>query len=245
MLSPTSSPASIGLSIKKSNVVMEPSWLAKLSDEFEKPYMKDLKSFLQREYASLKTIYPKKDEYFAAFAETPFDKVKVVILGQDPYHGPGQAHGLSFSVKPGVPLPPSLLNIYKELFSDLGIPLTRNGYLAPWAKQGVLLLNSVLTVEAGMAASHQGKGWERFTDRVIELLATEREQLVFVLWGSYAQKKGAFIDRSKHLVISTAHPSPLSAHRGFFGSRVFSQINQYLQKNCKQPIDWKLPAISY
>jgi uracil-DNA glycosylase len=171
-----------------------------------------------------------------------FDDVSVVILGQDPYHGPGQAHGLCFSVREGVSLPPSLVNIYKELKADLGIPPAKTGHLLPWAKQGVLLLNSVLTVEDGAAGSHQGKGWELFTDTVIHKLAEERDGLVFVLWGAYAQKKGAFIDRKRHFVIEAPHPSPLSAHRGFFGSRPFSKINDYLRKSGKRPIDWQLPS---
>jgi len=204
--------------------------------------MKDLKAFLQGEYDAGKTIYPRKSEYFAAFNATPFDSVKVVILGQDPYHGPGQAHGLSFSVPPGVSPPPSLVNIFKELHSDLGLPTPKTGYLMPWSLQGVLLLNSVLTVEAGRAGSHQGKGWERFTDAVIQALANERKHLVFILWGAYAQRKGAFIKDSDHFVIATAHPSPLSAHRGFLGCHVFTKVNQYLVQSNQSPINWLLPS---
>jgi uracil-DNA glycosylase len=215
-------------------------WKSALSQEFEAPYMQSLKLFLAGQMKQGKTVYPSPKEWFAALNAVDFDDVKVVILGQDPYHGPGQAHGLCFSVKEGVPPPPSLVNIYKELKSDLGIAPPKTGYLMPWAKQGVLLLNSVLTVEAGLAASHQGKGWELFTDHVIQNLATSRNGLVFVLWGSYAQKKGAFIDRKLHLVIESPHPSPLSAHRGFLGSRPFSRINDWLKKQGHQPIDWQL-----
>ena len=206
--------------------------------------MKSLKNFLVSEISAGKTIYPKGTEYFSALNLTPFDKVKVVILGQDPYHGPNQAHGLCFSVKPEIPPPPSLINIYKELHSDLGIAPQRHGFLESWAKQGVLLLNSVLTVEQGNAGSHQKKGWENFTDAVIESLNNESENLVFVLWGAYAQKKGQFIDREKHLVLESVHPSPLSAHRGFFGTKPFSQINQYLIQHGSVPIDWELPSLN-
>lgn len=223
-----------------SDIRLETSWKKHLVSEFEKDYMKNLKSFLKKQYDAEKTIYPRGTEYFTAMNLTPFEKVKVVIVGQDPYHGPNQAHGLSFSVKPGVPLPPSLQNIFKELRDDLGVPIPKTGYLEKWAQQGVLLLNAVLTVEGGKAASHQGKGWEEFTDRIIHLLNEHRENLVFVLWGSYAQKKGAFIDRKKHLVIESPHPSPLSAHRGFFGSKPFSKINAYLKGTNQMPIDWDL-----
>ncbi len=219
---------------------LEPSWKAHLIDEFSKDSMVKLKAFLQHELDRKKIIYPAAKDIFAAFRETPFEKVRVVILGQDPYHGPGQAHGLAFSVQKGVPPPPSLVNIFKELQSDLKIDPPTHGYLKAWAEQGVLLLNSVLTVEAGQAASHQNRGWEIFTDRVIEVLSQEREHLVFVLWGAYAQKKGAKIDRKKHLVIETSHPSPLSAYRGFLGSKVFSKINAYLIKTSQKPIDWRL-----
>lgn len=223
-----------------SPVKLDPSWQAVLHSEFEKPYMRDLKNFLLKEKQAGKVIYPKGEEYFAALNTTPFDKVKVVIIGQDPYHGPEQAHGLSFSVKPGVRPPPSLQNIYKELKSDLNIAPPNHGYLLDWAKQGVLLLNAVLTVESSRAASHQGKGWEVFTDQIVHAINDQREGVVFVLWGSYAQKKGAFIDRTRHFVIEGPHPSPLSAHRGFLGSRPFSKINDYLVKNNLQPIDWRL-----
>jgi uracil-DNA glycosylase len=217
---------------------LHPSWRERLISEFETPYMRALRSFLVGQIEQGKVIYPKPVEWFAALDAVPFDKVRVVILGQDPYHGDGQAHGLCFSVPRDVRPPPSLVNIFKELRTDLGVDLSGSGSLLPWARQGVLLLNSVLTVEAGRPASHQGKGWEIFTDRIIERLAAEKEGLVFVLWGSYAQKKGAFIDRTRHLVIESVHPSPLSAHRGFLGSRPFSQINDWLKKNGSAPIDW-------
>lgn len=225
------------------HVKMEPSWRRRLIGEFAAPYMLKLRAFLESEIRAGKKIYPKPSEWFAAFDHTPFEKVKVVILGQDPYHGPGQAHGLCFSVKPGVPPPPSLVNIYKELKSDVGFTPPKHGYLMSWADQGVLLLNSVLTVQDGKAAAHQGKGWEQFTDKAIHLLNEEREHLVFVLWGAYAQKKGAFIDRKKHLVIESPHPSPLSASRGFLGSRPFSKINAYLEKHGETPIEWTLPPV--
>jgi uracil-DNA glycosylase len=221
-------------------VRLEASWKAELEPEFDKPYMRQLKEFLRAEYARHKVIFPRGAEYFAALDLTPFAAVKVVILGQDPYHGPGQAHGLCFSVKPGVEPPPSLLNIYKELKADLGYDPPAHGNLESWAHQGVLLLNSVLTVERGLAASHAGKGWEEFTDRIVHLLNDKREHLAFVLWGAYAQRKGQFIDRRRHLVIATPHPSPLSASRGFFGSRPFSRINDYLTKTGQAPIDWRL-----
>jgi len=223
---------------------IEPSWKARLLPEFSQPYMRDLREFLKKEISARKVIYPRGSEYFAALDHTPFDKVKVVILGQDPYHGPNQAHGLCFSVRPGVDVPPSLQNIFIELKDDLGIEPPNHGHLTHWAEQGVLLLNATLTVEAGRAGSHQDKGWEKFTDAVIEVLNREREGLVFVLWGSYAQKKGAFIDTGKHLVLKGPHPSPLSAHRGFFGCRHFSRINNYLQAHGKAPIDWRLPKLN-
>ena len=222
---------------------LEPSWKRVLSHEFDKPYMAQLRSFLLKEKKEGKLIFPRGDEYFAALDMTPFEKVKVVIIGQDPYHGPGQAHGLCFSVKPGVAPPPSLVNIYKELQEDLGIAPPKHGYLMDWAKQGVLLLNAVLTVQAGMAASHQGRGWEQFTDAIVKSLNEEREGLVFVLWGSYAQKKGAVIDRHRHFVIEGPHPSPLSAYRGFFGSKPFSKINAFLKAKGKEEIDWKLKPL--
>lgn len=204
--------------------------------------MAELKAFLLQEKQRGKVIYPAGKEWFAALNSTPFDRVKVVILGQDPYHGPDQAHGLSFSVRPGVRIPPSLQNIFRELHSDLDIPLPSHGYLNHWAEQGVLLLNATLTVEQGRAGAHQGRGWERFTDRAIECLNRERAGLVFLLWGSYAQKKGAIIDTKRHLVLKAPHPSPLSAHRGFFGSRHFSRTNAWLIERGEQPIDWSLPS---
>jgi uracil-DNA glycosylase len=216
------------------------SWENRLKAELHAPYMKALRLFLAEQIQQKITIYPKPSEWFAAFHAVQFEQVKVVIVGQDPYHGEDQAHGLSFSVHDGVSLPPSLRNIYKELEADLGVPPAKSGSLLPWASQGVLLLNSVLTVEAGRAASHQGKGWEIFTDRVIHKLAEGRDGLVFVLWGAYAQKKGAFIDRKRHFVIESAHPSPLSAYRGFFGSRPFSRINDWFIRKGEAPIDWRL-----
>jgi uracil-DNA glycosylase len=227
-----------------SKIKLHPSWKSRLMDEFGKPYMTGLREFLKQEKAAGKTIYPKGNEYFAALDHTPFDQVKVVILGQDPYHGMNQAHGLCFSVRPGVALPPSLNNIFAELKNDLGIEPPGHGYLAAWAEQGVLLLNATLTVEAGRAGSHQNRGWEPFTDAVIHALAREREHLVFVLWGSYAQKKGAFIDARRHLVLKSAHPSPLSAHNGFFGCRHFSRINDYLREHGRAPVDWRLPKLA-
>lgn len=225
------------------DVKIEDSWKRQLVDEFSAPYMQELRAFLKEEIETGQKVYPRPSEWFAAFDHTPFEKVKVVILGQDPYHGAGQAHGLAFSVKPGVRPPPSLLNIYKELETDIpGFTRPPHGYLASWAAQGVLILNSVLTVREGQPASHQGRGWEKFTDRAIHALAEKRENLVFVLWGAYAQKKGAFIDRKKHLVIETPHPSPLSASRGFFGSKPFSKINAYLVKTGQAPIEWSLPS---
>jgi uracil-DNA glycosylase len=221
-------------------IKLSSSWLKRLRPEFEAPYMRALKLFLTGQIQQQKTIYPAPSEWFAALDAVAFEQVKVVIIGQDPYHGEGQAHGLSFSVRDGVALPPSLVNIYKELADDLGIQAVKSGFLEPWTRQGVLLLNSVLTVEAGRAASHQGKGWEQFTDRIIQQLASEREGLVFVLWGSYAQKKGALIDRKRHLVIESPHPSPLSAYRGFFGSRPFSRINAWLKERGDTLIDWRL-----
>lgn len=220
---------------------LHPSWLRWLAPEFEQPYMHELREFLRAEKRAGKAIYPAAEHWFAAYDTTPFEAVKVVILGQDPYHGPGQAHGLCFSVLPGVEIPPSLVNIYRELASDLGIPPARHGCLTHWAEQGVLLLNTTLTVERGRAASHHGSGWERFTDRTIAALDAQREGIVFILWGSHAQKKGAFIDTRRHLVIKSPHPSPLSAHRGFFGSRPFSRANEWLSAHGQNPIDWRLP----
>ncbi|WP_066013760.1 uracil-DNA glycosylase [Endozoicomonas atrinae] len=226
------------------DIKLESSWKAMLQDEFTKEYMQTLRSFLQHEKAQGKMIYPRGAEYFRAMDLTPFEQVKVVILGQDPYHGPGQAHGLSFSVRPEIAIPPSLVNMYKELESDLGIPPASHGFLEHWAQQGVLLLNSVLTVEHKQAASHQGRGWEVFTDQVVTALNEQREHIVFILWGSYAQKKGRFIDTSKHLVLKSVHPSPLSAYRGFFGSRPFSKSNDYLRSHGIQSIDWQLPPVN-
>lgn len=223
-------------------VKLEESWKRELAPEFASPYMQQLRDFLVAEKAGGKTIFPKGPEYFRALDLTPLDKVKVVVLGQDPYHGAGQAHGLCFSVRPGVRIPPSLVNIYKELEQDLGIPPARHGFLEHWARQGVLLLNSVLTVEEARAAAHQGRGWERFTDAVISTVNEQCPSVVFMLWGSYAQKKAAFVDRSRHLVLRAPHPSPLSAHSGFFGCRHFSQANAYLTEHGLEPIDWQLPV---
>lgn len=220
--------------------MLEPGWQHELSEEFEKPYMQQLRQFLRSEKDQKKIVYPKSDEVFEAFQLTPFKDVKVVILGQDPYHGPNQAHGLCFSVKEGVALPPSLINIYKELYNDLGIIPAKTGCLIPWAKQGVLLLNSVLTVVRGQAASHQGKGWETFTDKVIERLNRDRQGLVFLLWGAYAQKKGQIIDTTRHFVLKAPHPSPFSAHQGFLGCKHFSKTNAYLERQGITPIDWRL-----
>lgn len=220
------------------NVDLEPSWKEVLADEFQKPYFKELTEFVTKEYLS-KTVYPHPTNLFAAFTLTPFTKVRVVILGQDPYHGQGQAHGLSFSVVDGVRNPPSLQNIFKEVESDTGKkPITSSGDLTRWATQGVLLLNATLTVEKGKAGSHQNKGWEVFTDAVIKTLSDKREHLVFILWGNYAKAKGKDIDRNKHLVIESAHPSPFSAHSGFFGSKPFTQTNEYLKSVGEDPIDW-------
>ena len=221
-------------------IKMHPSWKARLGEEFEKPYMQKLRTFLLSEQKHGKNIYPSAELYFNAFNTTPFSEVKVVILGQDPYHGKGQAHGLCFSVQEGVVPPPSLKNIFKELNTDIGIIQPAHGCLTSWARQGVLLLNSVLTVEDGKPGSHQDQGWEVFTDQVIRTLDREKEDLVFVLWGSYAQKKASFVDAKKHLVLQTPHPSPLSSYRGFFGSRPFSQINKYLLNKNKTPIDWQI-----
>jgi uracil-DNA glycosylase len=222
------------------NIQLEPQWKSVLGGEFQKDYMINLKRFLQTEIESHKNLFPRGDEYFAALNLTPFSQVRVVIVGQDPYHGAGQAHGLCFSVRQGVRLPPSLQNIFKELKSDLGLPLPTHGNLTHWAQQGVLLLNSVLTVEEGQAAAHQGQGWEQFTDQVIASLNKNREGIVYILWGSYAQKKAAFVDRKKNLVLEAPHPSPLSAHRGFFGTKPFSKVNTYLESKNLSKIDWKL-----
>jgi uracil-DNA glycosylase len=230
-----------------SAVRLDESWRTPLAGEFAQAYMQALKDFLVAEKAAGKQIYPKGAEYFRALDLTPLDKVRVVILGQDPYHGPGQAHGLCFSVKPGVPPPPSLVNIYKEMHADLGIARARHGFLEHWARQGVLLLNSVLTVENGRAASHRERGWEKFTDAVIRLVAARPDPVVFILWGSYAQKKAAFVEDvargGRHLVLKAPHPSPLSAHAGFFGSKPFSRTNAFLEGHGSAPIDWQLPEL--
>jgi uracil-DNA glycosylase len=222
-------------------IKLEDSWKHSLSGEFASPYMEKLKEFLLAQKAVGKQIFPKGTEYFRALDLTPVDKVKVVILGQDPYHGLGQAHGLCFSVRPGVRIPPSLVNVYKELKADLDITPVSHGFLESWARQGVLLLNSVLTVEEARAASHQGQGWEKFTDAVIRTVNDECDGVVFLLWGSYAQKKASFVDQSKHLVLKSVHPSPLSAHNGFFGNGHFSKANAFLQSRGKDPINWQLP----
>ncbi|WP_343522084.1 uracil-DNA glycosylase [Pedobacter sp.] len=225
------------------SAALEPGWLAVLEEEFEKDYMKSLKSFLLEEKNKGVTVYPKGADIFNALNTTPFDKVKVVILGQDPYHGAGQAHGLSFSVQRGVAVPPSLKNIYKELESDIeGFKSPNHGHLTHWAEQGVLLLNATLTVRASEAGSHQNRGWEIFTDEIIKALSQKREHIVFLLWGKYAQQKAALIDQKKHYVLTAAHPSPFSAYNGFFGSKHFSKANQLLVQNNLKPIDWNLPA---
>jgi uracil-DNA glycosylase len=218
-------------------VKIEESWEKVLQPDFDKPYFKELTDFVRSEYATT-TIYPPASLIFNAFNLCPFDKVKVVIIGQDPYHGPGQAHGLCFSVNDGIQFPPSLQNIFKEIKSDLDIPIPTSGNLTRWAEQGVLLLNATLTVIAHNAGSHQKKGWETFTDSVIRILAEQKENLVFILWGAYAQKKGAFIDKNRHLVLSSAHPSPLSAYNGFFGNHHFSLTNKWLTEHNLKAIDW-------
>lgn len=222
-------------------VKLEPSWKERIGDYLGRPDMQALSAFLRTEKQAGKVIYPPGPEIFAAFDHTPFDAVRVVILGQDPYHGPNQAHGLCFSVRPGVQTPPSLQNIFKEINRDLGIAPPDHGCLTPWADRGVLLLNATLTVQHGMAGSHQGKGWEGFTDAAIDALNREREGLVFMLWGSYAQKKGQLIDANRHCVLRSVHPSPLSAHRGFLGCGHFSAANRYLESRGLAPIDWSLP----
>ena len=219
------------------NVQIETSWKEKLADEFEEPYFKELTDFVRQEYKT-QVCYPPGNLIFNAFNLCPFDQVKVVIIGQDPYHGPGQAHGLCFSVNDGIPFPPSLQNIFKEIQADLGKEVPATGNLTRWAQQGVLLLNATLTVRAHQAASHQRHGWEEFTDAVIRKLSQERDHLVFILWGAYAQKKGAVIDRERHLVLTSAHPSPLSAYHGFFGNKHFSLTNAYLEQYGKTPINW-------
>lgn len=218
-----------------------PSWSKHLQDEFEQPYMLALKQFLAERKAERVSIYPHSSNWFHALEATPLESVRVVVLGQDPYHQAGQAHGLSFSVMPGVKIPPSLRNIYQELATDLNVQTPSHGYLEDWAKQGVLLLNSVLTVEDSQANAHQGKGWELFTDRIVELVNQHSPAAVFMLWGSYAQKKGAQIDSQKHLVLKSPHPSPLSSHRGFFGCRHFSQANDWLESKGRGAVRWQLP----
>jgi uracil-DNA glycosylase len=222
-------------------VNLHSSWLEKLQPEFDSAYMADLKTFLEHERAAGKAIYPKGSQWFHALDATPLPQVRVVILGQDPYHGEGQAHGLCFSVQRGVPPPPSLLNIFKELENDIGHNTPSHGHLEAWAQRGVLLLNSVLTVEANRAASHAGKGWERFTDAVIRLVDALPQPVVFILWGNYAQKKANFVDATRHHIIKSAHPSPLSAHNGFFGSKPFSRTNAFLNSRGLAEFDWSLP----
>jgi uracil-DNA glycosylase len=219
------------------NVKIEESWKRELAAEFEKPYFAELTEFVRSEYSAT-TVYPPAKLIFNAFDHCPFDKVKAVIIGQDPYHGPGQANGLCFSVNKEIKMPPSLVNIFKEISSDTGKPMPTDGDLTRWSRQGVLLLNATLTVRAGNAGSHQRRGWETFTDAAIRILAEKCENLVFILWGSYAQQKGAFIDRNRHLVLTSPHPSPLSAYAGFFGNHHFTLTNDYLAKHGKEPIDW-------
>ena len=230
----------------RAGVKLEASWLSALGEQFDLPYMQALRRFLADEKAAGKVIYPPGSRYFAALNATPLPRVKVVILGQDPYHGPGQAHGLCFSVLPGVPLPPSLVNIYREVQDDLGLGREgfHHGCLQHWADQGALLLNSVLTVEQHRAGSHQGKGWETFTDRIVEILAAQERPLVFMLWGSEAQRKGAALAGSHHRTLKAPHPSPLSAHRGFFGCRHFSQCNDLLRQWGEAPMDWQAPPLA-
>ena len=222
--------------------IFKNDWQGLLAPEMEKPYYRELRQFLIGEYRT-RRIYPDMYSIFNAMHYTAYEDVKVVILGQDPYHGPGQAHGLSFSVQPGVPAPPSLLNIFKELQDDLGCTVPNNGCLKPWAEQGVLLLNAVLTVREHAAASHQGKGWEQFTDHIIELLNQREKPLAFILWGSPARRKKAMITNPRHFIVESPHPSPLSAFRGFFGSRPFSKVNEFLKSTGQEPIDWQLPNV--
>ena len=225
----------------RDSIRLDPGWKQVLASEFDTPRMQQLREFLRTEKRKGKVIYPPGPEIFNAFNSTPFDQVKVVILGQDPYHGPGQAHGLCFSVRPGVKMPPSLVNIFREIERDLGYPPPSHGCLQHWAEQGVLLLNATLTVEQGNAGSHQNRGWEEFTDAAIDRLNRQRDDLVFLLWGSYAQKKGRLIDRRRHLVLEAPHPSPLSAHRGFIGCGHFSRANEYLIEKGREPVDWRIP----
>ncbi|GIP40097.1 uracil-DNA glycosylase [Paenibacillus sp. J31TS4] len=217
-------------------------WQPLLEDEFDKPYYHELRAFLAEEYRT-RTVYPPMEDIFNALHYTPYQQVRAVILGQDPYHGPGQAHGLSFSVRPGVRIPPSLQNMFKELHADLGLPIPDNGCLTPWAEQGVLLLNNVLTVRQGEANSHHGHGWERFTDRIVELLNERETPVVFLLWGRHAQEKAQLITDSRHILLRAPHPSPFSANRGFFGSRPFSKTNEALVRLGQPPIDWRLPDL--
>jgi uracil-DNA glycosylase len=219
--------------------ILNNDWQEVLGEEFQKPYYRQLREFLKNEYENY-TVYPKQEDVFNALQYTPYRDVKTVILGQDPYHGPGQAHGLSFSVKPDVKIPPSLKNIFKEMQDDLGCDIPNNGYLVKWAKEGVLLLNTVLTVRKGQAHSHKGKGWELFTDRVIQKLNEREKPVIFILWGKPAQEKGKLIDDSKHFILTSPHPSPFSARKGFFGSRPFSKANELLRKQGEEPIDWKI-----
>ena len=225
-------------------VKLEAGWKAALHEEFDKPYMRQLGDFLRAEKAAGKVIYPPGPLIFNALNSTPLAQVKVVIIGQDPYHGPDQAHGLCFSVQPGVKTPPSLVNIYKELKRDLNIDMPSHGNLQNWADQGVLLLNTSLTVEQGQAGSHAAKGWQPFTDRVIEVVSQQREHLVFLLWGAHAQSKEKLLDSSKHLILKSVHPSPLSAHRGYIGNGHFSRTNKFLDQHGQAPIDWRLPELS-
>jgi uracil-DNA glycosylase len=222
-------------------IKLEPGWLQQLEPQFDQDYMQQLRAFLRTRTKDGSKMYPAAKNIFAAFDHTPFEHVRVVIIGQDPYHGPGQAHGLCFSVQPGVPVPPSLQNIYRELHSDVAFIPPQHGCLLPWAAQGVLLLNAVLTVERGQAGAHQNRGWERFTDAAIAALNAHRDGLVFMLWGSYAQRKGSIVDPQRHLVLQAPHPSPLSAYRGFFGCRHFSRANHWLGQHGHDPIDWQLP----
>jgi len=232
------SPPALSRNTGEGAIKLSQDWLDIIGGEFDKPYMTKLKQFLQQEKTAGRIVYPKGADIFNAMNTTPFDKVKVVILGQDPYHGENQAHGLSFSVRKGVPLPPSLMNIYKEIEAEYGIKMPRTGDLTSWAEQGVLLLNATLTVQQATAGSHQKKGWEEFTDAIIRAVNEKREHVVFLLWGSYAQKKGALIDRKKHFVLESPHPSPLSAHRGFLGNGHFKKANEYLVKQHLAPIEW-------
>lgn len=225
------------------DVKLEPSWKQALQDEFAEPYMRELSDFLRAQLAQGKVLYPPPGRMFSALELTPLPQVRVVILGQDPYHGPGQAHGLSFSVLPDVPPPPTLQNIFKELQRDLNLPLPSHGFLESWARQGVLLLNTALTVEAGQAGSHAKTGWHRFTDRIIEVINERCEHVVFMLWGAHARSKAALLDPKKHLILTSAHPSPLSAYRGFLGCGHFSRCNQFLQQVGHAPIDWRLPPV--